>query len=120
MMLLKCCTQYTSKFGKLSSSHRTENISFHSNPKEEQCQRMLKLPFGILARLCSKFFNVGFSSMLTRNFQMDPYPVWFGRGRGTEGTREKISNIFWVMEKAKEFRKTYISASLTLLKLLIV
>jgi len=24
MMLLKCCTQYVSKFGKLNSGHRTE------------------------------------------------------------------------------------------------
>ena len=37
-MLLKCCTQYASKFGKLSSGHRMEKISFHSNPKERQCQ----------------------------------------------------------------------------------
>ena len=39
----KCCTQYTSKFGKLSSGHRTGKVSFHSNPKERQCQRMSKL-----------------------------------------------------------------------------
>ena len=39
----KCCTQYASKCGKLSSGHRTGNVSFHSNPKERQCQRMLKL-----------------------------------------------------------------------------
>ena len=32
--LLKCCTQYASKFGKLSSGHRLEKVSFHSNPKE--------------------------------------------------------------------------------------
>ena len=31
------------KFGKLSSGHRTGKVSFHSNPKERQCQRMLKL-----------------------------------------------------------------------------
>ena len=33
-MLLKCCTQYARKFGKLSNSHRTgkEQFSF-------QCQR---------------------------------------------------------------------------------
>ena len=29
---------------KLSSGHRIEKVSFHSNPKERQCQRMLKLP----------------------------------------------------------------------------
>ena len=39
---VKCCTQYASKFGKLSSGHRIGK--FHSNPKERQCQRMLKLP----------------------------------------------------------------------------
>ena len=33
-----------SKLGKLSSGCRTEKVSFHSNPKERQCQRMLKLP----------------------------------------------------------------------------
>ena len=32
LMLLKCCTQYVSKFGKLSSGHRTEKgrVSFQS------------------------------------------------------------------------------------------
>ena len=28
------CTQYASKFGKLSSGHRTGKVSFHSNPKK--------------------------------------------------------------------------------------
>ena len=28
----------------LSSGHRTGKGQFHSNPKERQCQRMLKLP----------------------------------------------------------------------------
>ena len=34
-------TQYASKFGKVSSGHKTEKVSFHSNPKERKCQRML-------------------------------------------------------------------------------
>ena len=42
-MLWKCCTQYASKFGKLSSAHWTGKGQFYSNPKERQCQRMLKL-----------------------------------------------------------------------------
>ena len=42
-MLLKRCTQYANNFGKIIIGHRTGNISFHSNPKESQCQRMLKL-----------------------------------------------------------------------------
>ena len=40
MMLWKCCTQYASKFGKLSTW--LEKVSFHSNPKESQWQRMFK------------------------------------------------------------------------------
>ena len=42
-MLLKCFTQYGIKFGKLSSGRRTGEVSFHSSPKERQCQRMLEL-----------------------------------------------------------------------------
>ena len=43
MMLLKCCTQYASKFGKLSGGHRTGKGQFSSQSKEGQCQRMFKL-----------------------------------------------------------------------------
>ena len=32
------------QIGKCSSGHRTGKDQFHSNPKESQCQRMLKLP----------------------------------------------------------------------------
>ena len=34
---------YASKSGKLSIGHRTGKGQFSSNPKERQCQRMLKL-----------------------------------------------------------------------------
>ena len=40
----KCCTQYASKFGKLTSVTGLEKVSFHFNPKERQCQRMFKPP----------------------------------------------------------------------------
>ena len=32
------------QIGKLNTGHRTGKVSFHSNPKERQCQRMLILP----------------------------------------------------------------------------
>ena len=32
--------KYASKFGKLSSGHRTGKGQFHSNPKDRQCQRI--------------------------------------------------------------------------------
>ena len=38
---------------KLSSGHRTgKKVSFHSNPKERQCQRMLKLPHNCTHLTC--------------------------------------------------------------------
>ena len=40
---VKVLHSYASKFGKLSSGHRTGKGQFHTNPKERQCQRMLKL-----------------------------------------------------------------------------
>ena len=43
MMLLMCSTQYVSKFEELSSGQGREKVSFHSNPKERQCQRMFTL-----------------------------------------------------------------------------
>ena len=45
-------TQYASKFGKLSSGHNLENVRFHSNPKEGQCQRMFKLPHNCTHLIC--------------------------------------------------------------------
>ena len=53
-----------------------EKVSFHSNPKEGQCQRTFKLPHDwlhsshTLAKECSKFSKPGFYSMWTMNFQM--------------------------------------------------
>ena len=44
--------QNASKFGKLSSGHRTGKGRFHSNPKERQCQRMLKLPHNCTHLTC--------------------------------------------------------------------
>ena len=37
------CTQYTSNFGNSEVAAVLEKISFHSDPKEGQCQRMFKL-----------------------------------------------------------------------------
>ena len=41
-----------SKFGKLSSGTGLEKVSFHFNPKEQQCQRMLKLPHNYTRFTC--------------------------------------------------------------------
>ena len=51
------------------------------------------------------------------NCQVPDVQAGFRKGRGT---RDQIANICWIMEKAKEFRKTSISALLTMPKPLTV
>ena len=75
MMLCKCCTQYASKFGKLSSGHRTGKgeFSFQSQrkamPKNVQATAQLHASH-MLAKYCSKFSKPGFNSTWNVNFQM--------------------------------------------------
>ena len=44
MMLWKCCTQYASTFVNSAVITGLEKVSFWSYPKEEQSERMFKLP----------------------------------------------------------------------------
>ena len=74
IMLWKCCTQYASKFGKLSSGHRTGKgqFSFQSQrktvPKNVQTTAQ-SYSSHTLVKWCSKF-KPGFNSTWTMNFQM--------------------------------------------------
>ena len=70
-----CCTQYASKFGKLSSGHRTGKgqFSFQSQrkamPKNAQTTAQLHSS-DTLVKWCSKFSKQGFNNMWTMNFQI--------------------------------------------------
>ena len=44
MMLLKCCMQYASKFGKLSSGHRTGKGQFSFQSLRKAMPKNVKLP----------------------------------------------------------------------------
>ena len=74
-MLWKCYTQYASKFGKLSSCHRTGKVQFscqsqrRARPKNVQTTIHL-YSFHMLARLCWTSFKLGFTSTWTENFQI--------------------------------------------------
>ena len=65
---VKCCIQYASKFGKLSSGHRTGKgqFSFQSHrkamPKNAQTTTQLHSSH-TLVKQCSKFSKPGFSNM---------------------------------------------------------
>ena len=74
MMLLKCCTQYVSKFGKLSHGHRTgkSQFLFQSQRKTmpKNVQTIISLySFHMLARLCSKSFKLGSAIHEPRTFR---------------------------------------------------
>ena len=47
------------------------------------------------------------------NHEVPDVQTRFRKGRGTS---DQIANIFWIIEKATEFRKTSTSASLSMLK----
>ena len=74
-MLWKCCTQYASKFGKLSSGHRTGKRQFSfqfqrkAMPKSAQTTAQLHSSH-TLAKSCSKFSKPDFNNTWTENFQM--------------------------------------------------
>ena len=50
VLLLKCFTQYASKFGKLSSSHTAGKVQVSLQSHKRQCKRIFKLP-----RNCAHF-----------------------------------------------------------------
>ena len=81
-----------------------ENVSFHSNPKERQCQRMLKECNTIaLISHTSKVMLKILQARLQQyvNCELPDVQAGFRKGRGT---RDKIANIRWIMEKAREFQ----------------
>ena len=119
MMLWKCCTQYASKSGKLSSGHRTGKGQFIPVPKKGN------------AKECSNYHTIAFISHVSKvilkilqarlqqymNRELPDVQSGFRKGRGTW---DQIPNIHWVIEKAREFQETSISPLLTMPKPLTV
>ena len=81
-----------------------EKVSFHSNPKERQCQRMLTYCTIALISHASKVMLKILQARLQQyiNHELPNVPAGFRKGRGT---RDQIANICWIMEKAREFQK---------------
>ena len=91
-----------------------ERVSFHSNPKERQCQRMLKLTAFIshTSKVMLKILQARLQQYANR--ELPDVQAGFRKGRGT---RDQIPNISWIIEKA---RKTSSFALLTMTKPLTV
>ena len=83
-----------------------EKVSFHSNPKEKQCQRMFKLPHNCThpTRYQANAQNSP-SSRLQQCVNQELSQVQGGCRKG-RGTGDQSSSICWIIEKARKFQKS--------------
>ena len=103
-MLEKCCTQYASKFGTLSSGHRTGKgqFSFQSqrgNAKECSNYRIIAL-ISHASKVMVKILQARLQQYM--NHELPDIQAGFRKGRGT---RDQIANIRWIIKKPREFQK---------------
>ena len=80
-----------------------EKVSFHSNPKERQRQRMLRLPPIALISYASKVTLKILQARLQQhvNRELPDVQAGFRKGRGT---RDPIAHIRWIIGKARKFQ----------------
>ena len=79
-----------------------EMISFHSSPKERQCQRILKpLQNCTHLKVMLKILQAKLQQYI--NCELSGVQAGFRKGRGT---RDQTANILWIMEKARQFQKS--------------
>ena len=103
MMLLKCCTQYASKFGKLSSGHRTGKGQFSFQSQRKVMPKYVQTT----TQLHSSCMLVMLKILQSRlqhyvNRELPDIQAGFRKGRGT---RDQIPSIHWIIEKVREFQK---------------
>ena len=83
-----------------------EKVSFHSNPKERQCQKCSNYCTIALishaSKVMLKILQVRLQQYL--NHELPDVQAGFRKDRGT---RDQIANIRWIMEKAREFQKKH-------------
>ena len=82
-----------------------EKVSFHSNLKERQCQRMLKLlhnctPLTRQSKVMLKILQARLHQYVNR--ELPDVQAGFRKGRGN---RDQVANIRWIIEKSREFQK---------------
>ena len=110
-MLWKCCSQYASKFGKLSSGHRTGKgqFSFQSPRKatfkkcsvNKECSNYCTTA---LISHASKVMLKIFQARL-RQYMDHELPVVQAGFRKGRRTRDQIANICWIIKNARAFQK---------------
>ena len=105
-MLSKCCTQYASKFGKLSSGHRTGKcqFSFQSQDWKGNAKECPNYHTVVLISHASKIMLKILQARPQQyvNHEISGVQAGFRKGRGTI---DQIANIHWIIKKAREFQK---------------
>ena len=88
-----------------------EKVSFHSNPKVRQCQRMLKLLHNCTHLTRYKVMLKIFQARLQQyvNYELLDVQAGFRKGRGT---RDQIANIRWIIKNQENSRKISTSSLL--------
>ena len=81
-----------------------EKVSFHSNPKERQCQRYSNYCTIALISHTSKIILKILQASLQQYMNCELPDVQAGF-RKDKGTRDQIDNTHWMIKKAREFQK---------------
>ena len=102
-MLLMCCTHYASKFGKLSNSHRLENLYFIPIPKKGNAKECSNYRTIALILHANKIILKILQARLQQYVNQEIPDVQAGF-RNNRGTRDQV-NIHWIVEKAREVQK---------------
>ena len=105
-----CCTQYASKFGKLSSGHRTGKGQFSFQSQRKSMPKNAQTTAQIIA-LILHAIKVMLKILQARlqqsvNCELPYVQAGFRKGRGT---RDQIASICWIIEKARVFQKNIYS-----------
>ena len=104
-MLWKCCTQYDSKFGKTQQWPQAWKRSvFIPIPKKGNVKECSNYCTTALISHASKVMLKILQARLQQymNQELPDVQARFQKGRGT---RDQITNIRWIIEKAREFQK---------------
>ena len=105
MTLLKCYTQYASKFGKLSSGHRTGKGQFSFQPQKrampKKCSNNRTIVLiSHVSKVVLKIPQVRHQQYV--NHELPDVQAGF---RKVRRTRDQIANIRWVIKKTREYQK---------------
>ena len=106
-MLLKCCTQYVSKFGQWQWPQDWRRSVFILNPKTgnaKECSNYHKLALiPHTSKLMLKILQARLQQYM--NWELLDVQAGFRKSRGT---RDQIANIHCITEKAREFQKKHL------------